>query len=459
MSLLGERYASKGMLEIWSGENKVMMERKLWISIMKIQAQLGLSISVSTISDYEKVLKKIDLESIDSREIELGHDVKARIEEFNALAGHEQIHLGMTSRDLTENVELVQIKQALNLVLSKSRVLLLKLADKAESLATELIVARTHNVPAQLTTLGKKFATWAEELELAEANLENLISRLPIRGIHGAVGTNLDITELLGNKANALNEALKAELGFDQQLNAPSQVYPRSLDFEVISALFQLIAAPSTIATNIRLMSGVGIASEGLPKGKTGSSAMPHKINPRLSERVNSIASILKGHLMMVADLSGSQWNEGDVSCSALRRVALPDALFASDAILEIMIQLLDKLELNHEQIRREIHELLPEISSSTILMLAVKKGVGRELAHKAIKEYSLNRENEGDFFDLIVEDKALQIDRAEIEDFRSNPSKLAGDAGSQALLVAKRLKSRLAGKTELTDFSPSTLR
>jgi len=459
VSLLGERYASEEMREIWLRKNKVLMERRLWISVMKIQADLGLPISQPVIADYERVLSQVKLESIDEREIQLGHDVKARIEEFNALAGHEQIHLGMTSRDLTENVELVQIKQALNLILFKSRVLLHRLANSAESFAEMLIVARTHNVPAQLTTLGKRFATWAEELELAEANLENLIARLPIRGIHGAVGTNLDLNELIPDKAIALNEALKVELGFTQQLSAPSQIYPRSLDFEVVASLFQIAAAPSTIATNIRLMSGLGLASEGLAKGKTGSSAMPHKINPRLSERVNSLASILKGHLTMVADLSGSQWNEGDVSCSALRRVALPDAFYATDAILEIMIQLLENLEFNEVKIQGEVEELIPQVSSSALLMLAVKKGAGREVAHKAIKQHSQNSEGGDDFFKLILGDKTLQITALEIEELKSDLKGLAGDATSQALEPSKRIKGRLAEKVELIKFSPSILR
>lgn len=459
MSLLGERYASEEMREIWLRKNKVLMERRLWISVMKIQANLGLPISQPVIADYERVLSQVNLESIDEREIQLGHDVKARIEEFNALAGHEQIHLGMTSRDLTENVELVQIKQALNLILFKSRVLLHRLANRAESFAEMLIVARTHNVPAQLTTLGKRFATWAEELELAEANLENLIARLPIRGIHGAVGTNLDLNELIPDKAIALNEALKVELGFTQQLSAPSQIYPRSLDFEVVASLFQMAASPSSIATNIRLMSGLNLASEGLSKGKTGSSAMPHKINPRLSERVNSLASILKGHLTMVADLSGAQWNEGDVSCSALRRVALPDAFYATDAILEIMIQLLENLEFNEVKIQSEVEELLPQVSSSALLMLAVKKGAGREVAHKAIKQHSQNSEGGDDFFKLILGDKTLQITALEIEELKSDLKGLAGDATSQALETSKRIKGRLAEKVELIKFSPSILR
>jgi adenylosuccinate lyase len=365
----------------------------------------------------------------------------------------------MTSRDLTENVELMQIKSALNLVLTKTRVLLFKLADKAEDFAETLIVARTHNVPAQLTTLGKKFATWAEELEIAESNLENLISRLPIRGIYGAVGTSMDLKELLGSNAEKFNELFIGKLGFERSLKAPAQIYPRSIDFEVLASLFQLVAAPNSFAMNIRLMSGHGIATEGLAKGKIGSSAMPHKVNPRLSERLNSLAVILKGHLNMIADISGLQWNEGDVSCSAVRRVALPDAFCATDAILEIAIQLVDKVEFNGKLIDNEIELHTPEICSSSLLMLAIKKGVGREVAHKAVKEHALASKGGTNFFDLVIGDPVLTIEKSEIEKLKSNIRLLSGEAPSQAKSIASSIKQRLREKVNMANFQPSKLR
>jgi adenylosuccinate lyase len=338
----------------------------------------------------------------------------------------------------------------------KARILLLKLADKSETFAETLIVARTHNVPAQLTTLGKKFANWAEELEIAEANLQELVVRLPIRGIHGAVGTNLDLRELLGDQVEKFNETLIKEFSFGKKLNAPSQIYPRSLDFEAVASLFQLVASPNSMATNIRLMSGLGIASEGLPKGKTGSSAMPHKVNPRLSERINSLSAILKGHLNMIADLSGSQWNEGDVSCSATRRVALPDAFFATDAILETAIYLLDQLEFNEKVIREEIDSYIPDLCSSSILMLAVKQGVGRESAHKTIKEHAVTSKNGANFFELVINDLTLALRKADIDKLKGDLGPLAGDASVQARKVAASIKSRLSKKVDFANFQPA---
>ena len=166
MSLLADRYASAAMRELFSPEAKIILERKLWIAVMCAQAELGHTINKNVITDYENVITKVDLASIDAREKLTRHDVKARIEEFNALAGHEAIHAGMTSRDLTENIEALQIRQGLDVVHSKVVALLARLAEASVKYSDQPITGRSHNVPAQVTTLGKRFATIAEELLL-----------------------------------------------------------------------------------------------------------------------------------------------------------------------------------------------------------------------------------------------------------------------------------------------------
>jgi adenylosuccinate lyase len=166
MSLLADRYASAAMREIFSPEAKIVLERKLWIAVMRAQSELGHVIAKDVITDYENVITKVDLASIDKREKLTRHDVKARIEEFNALAGHEAIHAGMTSRDVTENIEALQIRQGLDLVHTKVVALLARLAEASVKYADQPITGRSHNVPAQVTTLGKRFATIAEELLL-----------------------------------------------------------------------------------------------------------------------------------------------------------------------------------------------------------------------------------------------------------------------------------------------------
>ncbi len=390
MSILSERYASPAMKEIWSREFKIKAERRLWIQVLKTQHSLGLEVLPRVIEDYEKNSEFIDLASIDAREVITKHDVKARIDEFNALAGHQKIHIGMTSRDLTENVELFQLSSSLKIVQLKSAALLKELANFAEKYIEIPLVARTHNVPAQLTTVGRRVATWIEELLFAFSNLQNLSDRLPMRGIKGPIGTAQDLADFFQDSSTKIEESIATQLGFDEVLIAPSQIYPRSIDYEIVTALVQLASAPSNIAINIRLMSGYGLVTEGFAKNQVGSSAMPHKVNARLSERVNGLTAVLKGNAVMIQELVGNQWNEGDVSCSAVRRVALPDSLYAIDAILDTMIRIIRELVLQRDMIQNEVDEYLPFLATTKMLSEAVKNGIGREDAHLLIKKYSL---------------------------------------------------------------------
>jgi adenylosuccinate lyase len=464
MSVLGERYASPEMKNIWSREAKTKFERLLWISVMKSQAKAGLSIPPEVISDYEKVVEKIDFASIDDREQLLHHDVKARIEEFNNLAGHEFIHLGMTSRDLTENIELFQCQHSLRITAKKSAALLYVLSEFVTKYSEFPIVARTHNVPAQVTTLGRKFATWGEELLFALEHLEEFLKRLPMRGIKGAVGTASDLEQLLPGKSTIIESELSSLLGFDQLLSVPSQIYPRSIDLEMVGVLNQLAAAPSNIAINIRLMAGHGLASEAFEKDQTGSSAMPHKINPRLSERINSLSVILKGYLAMVSEISGGQWNEGDVSCSAVRRIALPESFFAIDAILETTIYVLLSLYVHEDRVNDELKEDLPSILSSTLLMHAVNSGVGREYAHERIKQHFVERKGDdkggagNEFLERVIQDKELKIDASVIQSLLESPIHLSGLASHQAKKFAEEVMKKIRKYPDAMSFRPSRI-
>src|SRR4051794_1659410 len=332
------------MVAIWSPEAKVVGERRLWLAVLRAQAELGVSVPDGVVADYERVIEDVDLASIAERERVLRHDVKARIEEFNALAGHEHVHKGMTSRDLTENVEQLQVRRALVLVRGRMVAALARLAERAAEHATLVMTGRTHNVPAQATTLGKRFANAGEELLQALHRVDDLLARYPLRGIKGPVGSQQDLLDLLGRAelVDQLEAQVVAHLGFDATLTNVGQVYPRSLDLDVVSALVQATSGPSSLAKTIRLMAGQELATEGFAPGQVGSSAMPHKMNLRSCERINGLHVILGGHLHMVTSLSGDQWNEGDVSCSVVRRVALPDAFLAADGLFETFLTVLD---------------------------------------------------------------------------------------------------------------------
>jgi len=467
VSVLADRYASREMREVFAPEAKIIAERKLWVAVARAQSKLGHAIPDSVIADYEKVITNVDLESIDAREKVTRHDVKARIEEFNALAGHEAIHAGMTSRDLTENIEALQVRNGLSIVHDKTVALLATLAAKAAQYSDQPIAGRSHNVPAQITTLGKRFASAAEELLYAYERLASLQNRYPMRGIKGPVGTAQDSIDLLGStKAHqSLESSIAKELGFDRVLDSTGQVYPRSLDYEVVTTLVQLAAAPSSLATSIRLMAGAELVTEGFKAGQVGSSAMPHKMNTRSCERVNGLSVILRGYASMVSELAGDQWNEGDVSCSVVRRVALPDAFYAMDGLLETMLTVLNEFGAFPAVIAAELERYLPFLVTTKILMASVKAGVGREVAHEVIKEHAVAaalgmREGKANnFLDAIASDDRIPFKRAELDALIGNPLEFTGDARQQVARVVSRIEAITSAHPAAAQYKPGSIR
>jgi adenylosuccinate lyase len=397
------------------------------------------------------------------------HDVKARIEEFSALAGHEQVHKGMTSRDLTENVEQLQVREGLLLVRDRVVAALARLAQLATEHAELVMAGRTHNVAAQATTLGKRFASAAEELLLAYDRLDDLIARYPLRGIKGPVGTAQDQLDLLDGDPAAVAELerrVAAHLGFERVLTSVGQVYPRSLDLDVVTALSQVTAGPSSLATTIRLMAGNETATEGFQPGQVGSSAMPHKMNTRSCERVNGLAVVVRGHVSMVGELAGDQWNEGDVSDSVVRRVALPGAFLAVDGLLETFLTVLDEFGAFPAVVDRELARYLPFLATTKVLMAAVRHGVGRETAHEAIREHAvavaLAMREQGaernDLLDRLAADPRLGLTAADLEALVAEPVTFTGMAEAQVEAVVQRVGAVTAAHPEAAAYVPAAI-
>ncbi|MDO4631239.1 MAG: adenylosuccinate lyase [Corynebacterium sp.] len=467
-NVLANRYASADLTELWSAEAKIIMERQLWIAVMKAQRDLGVDIPAGAITAYENVIDNVNLESIADREQITRHDVKARIEEFNALAGHEHVHKGMTSRDLTENVEQLQVYRSLELVRTKAITVALRITERAAEYQALVMAGRSHNVAAQATTLGKRFASAAEEILLAIERVENLLSRYPLRGIKGPMGTAQDMLDLMGGdeaKLAELESRIADHLGFTRVFDSVGQVYPRSLDFDAVSALVQLGAGPSSLAHTIRLMAGNETVTEGFKPGQVGSSAMPHKMNARSCERVGGLQVILRGYLTMVADLSGQQWNEGDVFCSVIRRVALPDAFFALDGMFETFLTVLAEFGAFPAMIDRELERYLPFLATTRILMAAVRAGVGRETAHKVIKEnavaVALNmRENGGeqDLLDRLAADERLPLTKQQLDDALADRHAFIGAAESQTQRVIDRVAELAAQHPAAATYVPGEI-
>jgi len=438
-NVLATRYATKEMVAIFDPINKIINERKFWITILKVQQKTGLPITDSDINAYKAVVEKVDFDAIDKREIKTRHDVKARIEEFNSLAGVEKIHIGLTSRDLTENLELIQIKAGLELIEYRVLQTLFLLSEKISKYEKTYMVGRSHNVAAQVTTLGKRFASCAEELLFAHAALKELITRLPLRGIKGPVGTSQDALDAMGKDFAKLEKSIAEEFGFENTWASVGQIYPRSVDFEVVSKLLQIASAPSSMATTIRLMAGSGLVSEGFKAGQVGSSAMPHKMNSRSSERINGMIVLLRGYNSMAADLAGDQWNEGDVSCSVVRRVVIPDSFYVLDGLLHTFMTILQEFGAFEDKIKLELDEQLPLLATTKILMECVKAGMGREEAHKLIKRHSTTSSN---FFQALTKETDFPLSLDQLNGLIKDPSDFAGMAAEQTKSVASKVKS-----------------
>jgi adenylosuccinate lyase len=284
---------------------------------------------------------------------------------------------------------------------------------------------------------------FGQELLIAMDRLQNLIDRYPVRGLKGAVGTQLDVMTLLAgdtDKVARLENSVREHLNLPQSLHNVGQVYPRSLDFDVVSCLVQLASGPGSFCRTLRLMAGHETASEGFAKGQVGSSAMPHKMNSRSCERVNGFHTLLKGYLGMAEGLAGDQWNEGDVSCSVVRRVMLPDSFLAMDGLVETFLTILSQFERFQAVIDRENAHYFPFLATTTLLMESVKHGAGREEAHEAIKEHAVatvldlrsGAVTENDLSNRLAEDGRLGLTLDQINQVIENAAALTGRAREQ---------------------------
>lgn len=453
-NVLADRYSSQEMLEIFEPENRVRTERRFWLAVLKAQTDAGLDLEEGVLEAYEAVLDQVDLKSIRRREQVTRHDVKARLDEFCALAGYQHLHKGLTSRDATENVEGVLIWQALSLVHGRAASLLARLGELAAEYASVAVVGRTHNVAAQPTTIGKRMAQLGEELLAGIEAIESIQERFSLRGIKGPVGSQQDLLDLMGSAEAVaqVEDQVARELGIPRVLGAVGQVYPRSLDFAVVSGLVQLSAAPANLGLLVRLMAGHDLATEGFAEGQVGSSAMPHKMNTRSCERISGLAVILKGHLTMAAGLSGDQWNEGDVSCSVVRRVLFPDAFLALDGLFETTHSVLKNFGIFPEVVQAEIRRYLPFLATPTLLMHAVRTGLGREIAHEQIKTYAVQaalamRAGKGDgmlLVNMLGDDPTFPGDRDQLMAIVDDPTALLGLIDQQIAEFCKRAEVKV---------------
>ena len=310
---------------------------------------------------------------------------------------------------------------------------------------------------------------FGEDLLLAVRELDRVIDNYPVRGLKGPVGTQMDLLTLFGDdsaKVASLEGSILDHLGVGAALDTVGQVYPRGLDFEVVSIFVRLASGPSSFAKTLRIMAGHELASEGFAKGQVGSSAMPHKMNSRSCERLNGFAAILKGHLTMAGELAGDQWNEGDVSCSVVRRVFLPDSFFAIDGLIDTFLTILNQMEVYPAVIDQENQRYGPFLATTTVLMEAVKAGAGREEAHEAIKEHAVQTVRDlrsgkiikNDLVARLGADARLGLSKARLAEMMDRAQAMTGRAATQVESFCAAVREDAQNFPDAVNYTPGAI-
>ena len=369
-----------------------MLERRLWIAVLRAQRDLGVAVPDGVVEAYEDVVDKVDLDSIAARERVTRHDVKARIEEFSALAGHEHIHKGMTTRDLTENVEQLQVRQSLALVRDRAVAALARLGPAGRRARG----AGDGRPQPQRRGAGDHARQAVRDRGRRAAGRARSGSRSCSRATRCAASrarwaparTCSTCSTATPTGSPSSSSGSPRHLGFDHVLTSVGQVYPRSLDFDVVSALVQLVAAPSNLATTIRLMAGHELVTEGFAEGQVGSSRdAAQDEHPLLRAGQRPRRRAARPPRRWSASSPATSGTRATSPDSVVRRVALPDAFFAADGLFETFLTVLDEFGAFPAVIQRELDRYLPFLATTKVLMAAVRNGVGRETAHEAIKE------------------------------------------------------------------------
>jgi len=469
-NVLSARYATPAINGIFSEYGSSLKERELWVAVLEAQRDLGFPVPEGTIDAYKRALPDINLDAVAEREKKLRHDIKAKLEEFNYVAGvkDELLHLGMTSRDLSDNIEQVQIRDASKAIFGKYVSVLRHLVDAAGKYQPLMFTARTHHQAAQATTLGRRFAMHAEELYTHLADFESAIDDYPLRGIKGATGTMQDMINVLGSreKAEELDRRIASYLGFKNVLSATGQVYPRSLDYKMTGHLALLASACESFGENMRLMCGYELMTEGFKEGQVGSTAMPHKMNTRNSERVCGLSKLVKMYNDGASRISGDQWEEGDVSCSSPRRIIMPDIFYASDGVCETMLTVLNEMGAYPRMIQAELDKYMPFLGSTELLIAAAKKGIGRETAHKAVKTLAVKEalrmresgSSENRLLEQLSKEPGFPLSGDEIKAIFSDRARFVGSAMEQVDYVKKKADTIISRYPKEAAYEPQPI-
>ncbi len=398
-SPLASRYATKAMLANFSDRRRALLWRDLWIALARSEAELGIAITPEQITALEQARETIDFARVAELEAGLRHDVMAHVHHYGEVAGADAgkiIHLGATSCFVTDNAELVMIRAGLELIMDRLYTVLSQLAGFAKQWRATPIQAYTHFQPAQLTTVGKRGCLWAQDFALDLETCEQLLGRLPMRGVKGTTGTQASFLALFSSfddphaKIRELDRKVCAAMGFPRSISVSGQTYTRKLDSWVVSALADIAGSAAKFATDLRLLAHEREVEEPFGKSQIGSSAMAYKRNPMRSERICSLARFVHSLATSPRETHANQWLERTLDDSANRRLVLTEAFLATDAILNLVVDVSAGLVVNPAMLRKNMADELPFMATENVLMRAVEAGGDRQALHEVIRTLSL---------------------------------------------------------------------
>ncbi len=436
------RYSSPEMAQIFGPRHRARIWRELWIALAEAERELGLDVSQDAIDSMRAHIDEIDLDRIAEYEASTRHEVMAHIHAFGDVAPEARgvIHLGATSAFVMDNADLIQHREALTLVRRRLLGLIAALRNQALEHRDIPTVGYTHLQPAQPTTVGKRITLWIQDLILDVEAIEFELMRIRFRGAKGATGTEASFLILFegdGAKVDRLNEIIIEKMGFAETYGVSSQTYPRKVDATLLGRLSDIGQSVSKAANDIRLLQNFGELQEPFGKSQVGSSAMPHKRNPMRSERIDALAR----HVMVLsldpAFTAASQWLERTLDDSANKRIAVPEAYLATDAVLLIAHNVAAGLVVYPEVAARRLQEQMPYLAAEPVLIYAASRGGDRQAIHERIRQHAVaaaervGRGETNDVIDRIAGDAEIGIDRAELERMLS-PQAMVGRAPEQ---------------------------
>ena len=426
-SPLSSRYASDEMQYIFSPDKKFSTWRRLWVALARAEMELGLPVTQEQVDELEAHLTDIDYDKAAAYEKKLRHDVMAHVHTYGEACPKAMpiIHLGATSCYVGDNTDVILMREALLLVRDKLVRVLARLTEFAEQYKALPTLGFTHFQPAQLVTVGKRATLWMNELLMDLEEVEHRISSLKLLGSKGTTGTQASFLELFEGdhgKVKELERRIAEEMGFDAVVPVSGQTYSRKMDYNVLSTLAGVAQSASKFATDLRLLCHLKEVEEPFEKNQIGSSAMPYKRNPMRCERICSLARYVIVDAGNPAVTTATQWFERTLDDSANKRISIPEAFLAVDAILNIYLNVASGLVVHPKVIRRHVMEELPFMASENIMMDAVKRGGDRQALHERIRvlsqEAGRNVKDLGlpnNLIDLMAEDPAFGMSREEL--------------------------------------------